>query len=58
MNLLNNLMSQLTLLDVAYGPSIFVGEIDPVTKGLVIVILLLFLSFVGYLIWKSLKKDK
>ncbi len=48
-----------SFLDVAFGPSFSVGEIDPVTKGIVVIILILFLGFVGYLIWKSLqKKDK
>jgi len=59
MNLLNTLLHQIALLDVAFGPSFSMGEVDPVTKGIVIVVLIAFLGFVGYLIWKSLqKKDK
>lgn len=45
-----------SFLDVAFGPSFSAGEIDPVTKGIVVIILILFLGFVGYLIWKSLQK--
>lgn len=56
MNSLFSLWNRLSFLDVAYGPSIFVGEIDPVTKALVIVILILFLAFVGYLIYNSIKR--
>ena len=58
MNLLNNLMSRMIFLDVAFGPSFSVGEIDPATKIIVIVVLVAFLGFIGYLIWNSLKKDK
>lgn len=62
MNLLSNLMSRMTFLDVAFGPS-FSGNvngdaIDPVTKGILIIVFLAFLGFIGYLIWNSLKKDK
>ena len=59
MNLLNNLVSRLTLLDVAIGPSFsgsFDGDsIDPITRVILIVVLVLFLVFIGYLIWKSLQ---
>ena len=58
MNLLSNLMPRMTFLDVAFGPSFSMGEIDPATKVIVIVVLVAFLGFVGYLIWNSLKKDK
>ena len=58
MNLLSNLMSRLTFLDVAFGPSFSMGEFDPATKVIVIVVLLAFLGFVGYLIWNTLKKNK
>ncbi len=58
MNLLSNLMSRLTFLDVAFGPSFSMGEIDPATKVIVIVVLLAFLGFVGYLIWNTLKNNK
>lgn len=61
MNLLFFLPSLFPFLDVAIGPS-FSGNmdpsnIDPVTKAIVIVVLALFLAFVGYLIWKSLRKN-
>ena len=56
MNLLNNLMSRMIFLDVAFGPSFSMGEIDPATKVIVIVVLIAFLGFIGYLIWNSLKK--
>lgn len=58
MNLLNNLMSRLTFLDVAFGPSFSMGEIDPATKVIVVVVLVAFLGFIGYLIWNALKKNK
>jgi len=59
MNLLNTLLHQITLLDVAFGPSFSMGEVDPVTKGIVIVVLIAFLVFIGYLIWNSIRrKDK
>ena len=50
-------------LDVAFGPSfsnnVSADTLDPVTKAILIAVLVLFLVFVGYLIWKSLqKKDK
>lgn len=53
-------MSQLTFLDVAFGPS-FSGNfgtdaIDPVTKVILIIVLVAFLAFIGYLIYRSLKK--
>ena len=56
MNLLSNLISHLTFLDVAFGPSFSMGETDPATKAILIVVLVLFLAFVGYLIWKSIRK--
>lgn len=56
MNLLHDLISRLVFLDVAFGPSFSMGEIDPTTKVLVIVVLIAFLGFVGYLIWNSLRK--
>lgn len=56
MNLLHGLISRLAFLDVAFGPSFSMGEIDPTTKVLVIVVLIAFLGFVGYLIWNSLRK--
>lgn len=58
MNLLNNLFSRLTFLDVAFGPSFSMDEIDTATKVIVIVVLVAFLGFIGYLIWNSLKKGK
>ena len=58
MNLLSNLISRMTFLDVAFGPSFSMGEIDPATKLIVGVVLVAFLGFIGYLIWNSLKKDK
>lgn len=45
-------------LDVAFGPSFSVSEVDPATKVIVIIVLIAFLGFVGYLIWNTLKKDK
>lgn len=59
MNLLLSLWNLLPFLDVAFGPSFSMGEVDPATKTIVIIVLLAFLGFIGYLIWKSLqKKDK
>ena len=63
MNILNFLPMHLPFLDVAFGPSFstsFDGDsIDPVTKAILIAVLVLFLTFIGYLIWNSLhKKDK
>lgn len=59
MNLLNTLLQKIALLDVAFGPSFSMGEVDPVTKGIVIVVLIAFLVFIGYLIWNSIRrKDK
>ena len=59
MNLLNTLLHQFALLDVAFGPSFSMGEVDPVTKVIVIVVLIAFLVFIGYLIWNSIRrKDK
>ena len=58
MNLLNTLLHQTALLDVAFGPSFSMGEVDTATKVILIVVLTAFLSFVGYLIWNTLKKDK
>lgn len=58
MNLLNTLLHQFALLDVAFGPSFSMGEVNPVTKVIVIIVLFAFLGFVGYLFWNSLhKKD-
>jgi len=56
MNLLYFLPLYFPFLDVAFGPSFSMGEVDPATKVIVIVILIAFLSFVGYLIWNSIKK--
>lgn len=59
MNLLNTLLQKIALLDVAFGPSFSMGEVDPVTKVIVIVVLIAFLVFIGYLIWNSIRrKDK
>ncbi|MBP3570151.1 MAG: hypothetical protein J6K04_13425 [Lachnospiraceae bacterium] len=62
MNLLNTLLYQLALLDVAFGPSFSAEEVnattDPVTKVILIVVFICFLAFIGYLIWNSLKKKK
>ena len=58
MNLLSNLISRMTFLDVAFGPSFSMSKIDPATKVIVLVVLVAFLGFVGYLIWSSLKKKK
>lgn len=51
-------MNVLSYLDVAFGPSFSAGEVDPVTKGILLVILVLFLAFIGYLIYTALKKKK
>ena len=56
MNLLYFLPLYFPFLDVAFGPSFSMAEVDPATKVIVIVILIAFLSFVGYLIWNSIKK--
>ena len=56
MNLLYFLPLYFPFLDVAFGPSFSMGEIDPATKVIVIVVLVAFLGFVGYLIWNSRKK--
>lgn len=58
MNIFHFLSLHFPFLDVAFGPSFSMGEIDPATKVIVIVVLVAFLGFVGYLIWNSLKKDK
>ena len=59
MNLLNTLLQKIALLDVAFGPSFSMGEVDPATKVIVIIVLFAFLGFVGYLIWNSIRrKDK
>ena len=62
MNIFSFLPMYLPFLDVAFGPSFsenFNGDaIDPVTKVILVVVLLLFLSFIGYLIYNSLKKKK
>lgn len=63
MNLLSFLPLYFPFLDVAFGPSfssnVNAETIDPVTKTILIAVLVIFLAFVGYLIWKSLqKKDK
>lgn len=56
MNLLYFLPLYFPFLDVAFGPSFSMGEVDPATKVIVIIILVLFLAFVGWLIYNSLKK--
>ena len=56
MNLLYFLSLYFPFLDVAFGPSFSMGEVDPATKVIVIIILVLFLAFVGWLIYNSLKK--
>ena len=56
MNLLYFLPLYFPFLDVAFGPSFSMGEVDPATKVIVLVILVLFLAFVGWLIYNSLKK--
>ena len=56
MNLLYFLTLYFPFLDVAFGPSFSMGEVDPATKVIVIVILVFFLVFVGWLIYNSLKK--
>ena len=58
MNIFHFLPLYLPFLDVAFGPSFSMGEIDPATKVIVIIVLVAFLGFVGYLIWNSLKKGK
>ena len=58
MNIFHFLPLHLPFLDVAFGPSFSMGEIDPATKVIVIVVLIAFLGFVGYLIWNTLKKEK
>ena len=58
MNIFHFLPLYFPFLDVAFGPSFSMGEIDPATKVIVIVVLVAFLGFVGYLIWNSLKKGK
>ena len=60
MNIFYFLPMYLPFLDVAFGPS-FSGNfdsdtIDPITKGILILVLVLVLAFIGYLIWKSLQK--
>jgi len=61
MNLLYFLPLYFPFLDVAFGPSfssnIDGDTIDPATKVILIVVLIFFLAFVGYLIWKSLKNN-
>jgi len=56
MSLYHLLPMYFPFLDVAFGPSFSMGEVDPVTKVIVIIVLLFFLAFIGYLIWKSLRK--
>ena len=58
MNLSSLLKHQLALLDVAFGPSFSMGEIDTGTKVILIAVLVIFLAFVGYLIWNTLRKKK
>ena len=58
MNLLNALKYRLSFLDVAFGPSFSMGEIDSATKVILVVVLVFFLAFMGYLIWNALKKKK
>ncbi len=49
-----------TLLDlvptkpITYNP----GKADPTVQVIVIIILILFLAFVGYLIWKSIRDKR
>lgn len=62
MNLFFYLPMYFPFLDVAFGPS-FSGNvngdtIDPATKVILIVVLVLFLAFIGYLIYNALKKKK
>lgn len=58
MNLLSTLLYPLSLLDVAYSPmGSYVGETSPATKAILLAILILFLAFVGYLIWKSIQRN-
>lgn len=62
MNIFTFLPMYFPFLDVAFGPS-FSGNfdtdaIDPVTKVILIMVLVLFLIFIGYLIYNSLKKKK
>ena len=58
MNIFNFLPMYFPFLDVAFGPSFSASEVDPVTKGILLVILVLFLLFIGYLIYNVLKKKK
>ncbi|MBO5353779.1 MAG: hypothetical protein J6A77_10830 [Lachnospiraceae bacterium] len=57
MNLFYILYCFFPFLDVIYEPMTFnLGVTSPETKVIVIVVLLLFLVFTGYLIWNVLKK--
>lgn len=62
MNLFFSLWTLFPFLDVAFGPSfssdVDASTFDPVTKGILIAVLVLFLAFVGYLIWKSIKDKR
>lgn len=62
MNFLLFLPMYLPFLDVAFGPSFSSGDLDtaldPATKAILIVVLVLFLAFIGYLIWKSIRDKK
>ena len=61
MNIFHFLSLYFPLLDVAFGPS-FSGNadastLDPATKIILIVVLVIFLVFIGYLIWKALHSN-
>lgn len=57
MNLLSIFLYPFSLLDAAVSPmGSFVGETSTATKIILLVILILFLAFVVYLIWNSIRK--
>ncbi len=56
MNFLSLLPLHFPFLDVAFGPSFSMGETTLATKIILLAVLALFLLFIGYLIWKSIKK--
>lgn len=62
MNLFLFLPMYFPYLDVAIGPSfsgnVDASTIDPATKIILIAVLVLFLAFIGYLIYNALKKKK
>ncbi len=58
MNILFSLWTLLPFLDMASTPSIFVHKPDPAKVAFIIVVLVLFLAFIGYLIWKSIRDKK